>query len=146
MDSNKFDINKLPKEHIFQVPDGYFEELPMRIQAKTSAKAVHTPLVTWSVQRTWAFAAACSAIVILAYFTLMPRQDSLGEESLAGVKNEEIELYLLHQNIHQTDVVDNDEVSTVLNDTGELEMIENLKISNQDILQSVDVEYLKDDI
>jgi hypothetical protein len=36
--SDKFDLDKLPKETIFQVPDGYFEDLPMRIQARTSAK------------------------------------------------------------------------------------------------------------
>jgi hypothetical protein len=51
--SNKFDLDKLPKT-VFQVPDGYFEDLPMRIQARTSAKTKTVPLVTWSARRTWA--------------------------------------------------------------------------------------------
>ncbi len=148
MDTPKFDWEKLPKEHIFQVPEGYFEDLPMRIQNQTSAKPQGNPLISWSARRSWAVLAACLAIGTLVYFTFMPSQESLGEESLAGVNNDVIELYLMHQEIHQNDVVEHLEPLTT--DVSEAEnnadLINNLKISQQDLMRSVDVEYVQDDI
>lgn len=146
--SNKFDLDKLPKETVFQVPDGYFEDLPMRIQARTSAKTQTVPLVTWSARRTWASLAACTLVAILGYFTLMPRQDSIGEESLSGVKTEDIEGYLVHQNIHQADYIehiDETEVSASTN-IEDSEVLDELKLSSQDIIQSIDTQDVVEDI
>ncbi len=146
--SNKFDLDKLPKENIFQVPDGYFEELPMRIQARTSAKTSATSLVSWSARRTWASIAACTLVATLGYFTLIPRQESIGEESLSGVKIEEIEGYLVHQNIHQVDYIDHiDEAEADVSTSVEgSEMLDELKLSSQDIIQSIDIQDVPEDI
>lgn len=150
MEKNKFDLEKLPRENIYKVPENYFEELPMFIQSQTSAKPKTIPLVTWSMKRTWASVAACAAIAILGYFTWMPKQDALGNEALSEVQNQEIINYLIQQNINQTDLAEqfesvqtNNKVEETSNDS---ELLDNLKINRQDILQSIDLDDLEENI
>lgn len=145
MKNENIDIENLRKENIFKVPENYFNDLPMRIQAQTSGKTKVVPLISWSKQRTWASIAACSIIGILGYFTLMPQQDSLGSESLAGVQNQEIISYLIQENINQSDVAEQ------INNTKTLkfqdsELLDNLKVTDKDILQSVDYEHIDSEI
>lgn len=151
MENNKFDLEKLPRENIFKVPENYFEELPMLIQSQTSAKTKVIPLVSWSMRRTWASIAACAAIAILGYFTWMPKQDALGNEALSEVQNQEIINYLLQENINQIDLAEQFEnVQSTKVDLDESvsdsELLDNLKINQQDILQSIDIENLEENI
>lgn len=145
MKNEKFDLENIPRKNIFKVPDNYFEELPMRVQTQTSGKTKTVPLVSWSKQRTWASIAACSTIAILGYFTLMPKQDSLGNEALSGVKNTEIVNYLIQENLNQTDVAEQFEnnKSVKFKDS---DLLENLKVSDKDILQSIDIENIQEEI
>ncbi len=151
MENNKFDLEKLPRENIFKVPENYFEELPMLIQSQTSAKTKVIPLVSWSMKRTWASMAACAAIAILGYFTWMPKQDALGNEALSEVQNQEIINYLLQENINQIDLAEQFEnvQSTKVDleeSVSDSELLDNLKIDQQDILQSIDIENLEENI
>lgn len=151
MGNNKFDLEKLTRENIFKVPENYFEELPMLIQSKTSAKTKVIPLVSWSMKRTWASIAACAAIAILGYFTWMPKQDALGNEALSEVQNQEIINYLLQENINQIDLAEQFEnvQSTKVDleeSVSDSELLDNLKINQQDILQSIDIENLEENI
>ncbi|MET3126444.1 hypothetical protein ABID42_001546 [Arcicella rosea] len=151
MENNKFDLEKLTRENIFKVPENYFEELPMLIQSKTSAKTKVIPLVSWSMKRTWASIAACAAIAILGYFTWMPKQDALGNEALSEVQNQEIINYLLQENINQIDLAEQFEnvQSTKVDleeSVSDSELLDNLKINQQDILQSIDIENLEENI
>ncbi|MEA5403361.1 hypothetical protein VB776_10570 [Arcicella sp. DC2W] len=151
MENNKFDLEKLPRENIFKVPENYFEELPMLIQSQTSAKTKVIPLVSWSMRRTWASIAACAAIAILGYFTWMPKQDALGNEALSEVQNQEIINYLLQENINQIDLAEQFEnvQSTKVDleeSVSDSELLDNLKINQQDILQSIDIENLEENI
>jgi hypothetical protein len=145
MKKEEFDLENLPRENIFKVPDNYFDELPMRVQTRTSAKAKVVPLVSWSKQRTWASIAACSTIMILGYFTLMPKQESLGNEALSGVKNQEIVNYLIQENLTQNDVAEqfDNNKGLKINDS---EFLDNLKVSDKDILQSVDLKDIEEEI
>lgn len=151
MENNKFDLEKLPRENVFKVPENYFEELPMLIQSQTSAKTKVIPLVSWSMRRTWASIAACAAIAILGYFTWMPKQDALGNEALSEVQNQEIINYLLQENINQIDLAEQFEnvQSTKVDleeSVSDSELLDNLKINQQDILQSIDIENLEENI
>mgnify|MGYP000069999348 FL=1 len=132
-----FDLDNLPKSTIFKVPKNYFNELPMRIQAQISGQAEVIPLVSWSKKRTWGSIAACTVIGILGYFTLMPKQDSLGNEALAGVQNQEIVNYLIQENINHTDLAEQITNNKTLQFKN-LELLDNLKVTDKDILQSVD--------
>ncbi len=145
MENNKFDLNKISRESIFKVPENYFENLPMQIQAKTSGKAKVIPLVSWSMKRTWASLAACSIIVILAYFTWMPKQDALSNEALSEVQNKEIVNYLIQEDVSQSDIAEHfeDEEVKLSNDS---ELLDYLKLNDKDIIQSIDLENLEEDI
>ena len=137
MKNKNFDLDNLPKSTIFKVPENYFNELPMRIQAQTSGQAKVIPLVSWSKKRTWGSIAACTVIGILGYFTLMPKQDSLGNEALAGVQNQEIVNYLIQENINHTDLAEQITNNKTLQ-FKDSELLDNLKVTDKDILQSVD--------
>ncbi|MEA5139095.1 hypothetical protein [Arcicella rigui] len=145
MENNKFDIEKISRENIFKVPENYFENLPMQIQAKTSGRAKVIPLVSWSMKRTWASLAACSIIVILAYFTWMPKQDALSNEALSEVQNKEIVNYLIQEDVSQSDIAEHfeEEDVKVSNDS---ELLDYLKLNDKDIIQSIDLENLEEDI
>ena len=134
----------LPKENIFKVPENYFEDLESKILARTSEEDKIIPLFTWSAKRTWASVAACSAVVVMGYFTLMPSQNSLGKEELAGVQNQEIVNYLIQQDLNQTDVAEQIENKNIK--FKETDLLNNLKVSEKDILQSVDLEAVEEEI
>lgn len=145
MKNEKFDLENLPRENIFKVPENYFENLSSRIQAETSEQVKVIPIISWSKQRTWASIAACSAIIILGYFTLMPKQNSLGNEALSGVQNHEIVNYLIQQNLNQGDVAEQFD-NNKSNKIKDYELLENLKVSDKDILRSIDIEHIEEDI
>lgn len=145
MKNEKFDLENIPRENIFKVPENYFENLSSRIQAETFAQRKIIPIISWSKQRTWSSVAACSAIIILGYFTLMPKQNSLGNETLSGVQNHEIVNYLIQQNLNQGDVAEqfDNNKSVKIND---YELLDNLKVSDKDILKSINLEHIEEDI
>lgn len=137
-------VENMPKANIFKVPDYYFENLESQILARTTQQTKIIPLFTWSAKRTWASVAACSAIAILGYFTLMPKQDSLGSEALAGVQNQEIVTYLIQQDLNQSDVAEQIENKNIK--FKETDLLNNLKVNDKDILQSIDLEDIDEDI
>jgi hypothetical protein len=145
MKNENFNLDNLPKENIFKVPDNYFNNLPIQIEEQISGQTKVIPLISWSKKRTWGSIAACSAIGILGYFTLVPQQESLGSESLAGVQNQAIVNYLIQENINQTDVAEQIYNSKTLkfNDS---ELLENLKVTDNEILQSIDFEHIDSEI
>lgn len=137
-------VKSLPKENVFKVPENYFEDLESQILARTIQQTNIIPLFTWSAKRTWTSVAACSAIAIMSYFTLMPSQDSLGKEELAGVQNQEIVNYLLQQDLNQTDIAEQIENKNSI--FKETDLLNNLKVSEKDILQSIDLEDINEEI
>jgi hypothetical protein len=145
MKNEKFDFENLPKENIFKVPENYFENLTSHIESRTSEESKIVPLVTWSKKRTWMSVAACSAIVVLGYFTIMTKQDSLDKEALAGVQNQEIVNYLIQENLNQTDVAEQFD-NTKITKFKDSDLIDNLKVSDKDILQSLDLENIEEEI
>ena len=138
-------VENLPKENVFKVSENYFEDLESKILARTSEETKIIPLFTWSAKRTWASIAACSAVAIMGYLTLMPQQDSLGNESLAGVQNSEIVNYLIQEDINQTDFAEQIDNNKTLK-FKDSELLDNLKVTDKDILQSVDYEDINSEI
>lgn len=145
MKNKDINLENIPKANIFKVPENYFNNLPMQIQAQTSGQTRVVPLISWSQKRTWASVAACTIIGILGYFTLMPQQDSLGNESLSGVQNHEIVNYLIQENFNQADIAEQINNGKIIrfNDS---ELLDNLKVTDNEILQNVDFENIDSEI
>lgn len=115
MKKKKIDIEQLSRQNIHRVPDGYFDDLPMRIQSRI-ADENQKPVRTWQGSLIWQLSAAAVVLIIGAYFVF--RMDSTNpnpEEMLASVSNEEIIQYLEQEDISTLDMstlVDLDELIT----------------------------------
>ena len=144
-DKNQFRLDELPPEHPlrqqpFTVPDGYFDDLPSRVQARVAQRSKPAFSISWSWQRTAASLAGASLIAVLIWQTLPQRQGSLGSEALAGVSNETILAYLDDQGVDPYELASTDEIHAALgNDTT---AIQYLNVRPADIKQQVDEQNL----
>jgi hypothetical protein len=146
MKSEKFDIENLPKENIFKVPENYFSELESNIHTQTIYKSSSSvPLRSWSKTKAWVAVAACTTVGILGYLTMMPTQESIGTESLSGVQNQEIVNYLIQENTNQTDIADQFDGNKSIK-ISDAELLDNLKVTDKDILQSIDFKNIEEEI
>lgn len=140
-EKNYFKLDELPPEHPlrqqpFTAPDGYFDQLPSRVQARVTRKPKPAFSVSWSWQRTAASLAGASLIAVLVWQTLPQRQESLGSEALTGVSNEVIAAYLDEQGVDPYELADNQQIHSSLgNDTT---AIQYLNVQPADIQQLID--------
>ena len=146
-EENNFRLDELPPEHSmrqhpFVAPDGYFDTLPSRVQARVNYKPKPAFSISWSWQRTAASLAGVSLIAVLVWQTLPQRQESLPSEALAGVSNEIITAYLDEQGINADELADSQQLHTSLgNDTT---AIQYLNVQPTDIQQHIKDENLLD--
>lgn len=145
-DKNYLRLDELPPEHPlrqhpleqqpFSVPDGYFDQLPSRVQARVAHRARPAFSVSWSWQRTAASLAGASLIAVLVWQTLPQRQESIGREALTGVSNEMIVAYLEEQGVSAYELVDNQEMQSSLD--SDTTTIRDLNVQPADIQQYID--------
>jgi len=97
-----------PNNHLFKTPEGYFDKLPMRVQARVAASKLPQERfrLSWSWRRTAIWATAICVIVALVWVTYPEKQYSLGEENLSQISNESIVNYLKETNITHQDLAD----------------------------------------
>ena len=138
---NEFRLDELPPEHPmrqlpFTAPDGYFDALPARVQARIVRKPKSAFNISWSWQRTAASLAGASLLAVLVWQTLPQRQESLGSEALAGVPNDAITAYLDEQGINAYELADSQQLHSSLgNDTT---AIQYLNVKPIDIQRQID--------
>ena len=135
---NYFRLDELPPEHPmrqqpFTVPDGYFDQLPSRVQARVTYKPKPAFSISWSWQRTVASLAGASLIAVLVWQTLPERQESLGSETLSGVSREAITAYLDDQGVDPYELADSQQIRSSLG--SDTTAIEDLNIQPADIQQ-----------
>ena len=139
-DTNEFRLDELPPEHRmrqlpFVTPDGYFDALPSRVQARVIRQSKPAFSISWSWQRTASSLAGVSLIALLVWQTLPQRQESLGSEALAGVSNEVITNYLDEQGINAYQLADGQQLHSSLgNDTTAIQF---LNVQPTDIQQHI---------
>lgn len=144
-DKNPFRLDELPPEHPlrqppFTVPDGYFDQLPSRVQARVTRQPERAFSISWSWQRTATSLVGASLIAVLVWQTLPQRQESLGSEALAGVSNEVIAAYLDDQGIDANELADSQQLHSSLgNDTT---AIQYLNVQPADIQRVIDEQTL----
>lgn len=140
-DKNPFRLDELPPEHPlrqqpFTVPDGYFDQLPSRVQAHVARRAKPAFSISWSWQRTVASLVGASLIAVLVWQTLPQRQESLGGEPLTGVSNEVIAAYLDDQGVDANELADSQQLrSSFGNDST---AIQYLNVQPADIQMIID--------
>ncbi len=138
---NPFRLDELPPEHPlrqqpFTVPDGYFDQLPSRVQARVVRRSKPAFSISWSWQRTAASLAGASLLAVLVWQTLPQRQESLGSDALTGVSNEVIAAYLDDQGLDANELADSQQLhSSFGNDTT---AIQYLNVKPADIQSIID--------
>ncbi|MBC3785141.1 hypothetical protein [Spirosoma utsteinense] len=139
--NNPFRLDELPPEHPlrqqpFTVPDGYFDQLPSRVQARVARRSKPAFSISWSWQRTVTSLAGASLIAVLVWQTLPQRQESLGREALTGVSDDVIAAYLDDQGIDANELADSQQLHSSLgNDTT---AIQYLNVKPADIQTLID--------
>ncbi len=90
-------LEDIPKKNFFEVPDGYFDRLPMQIQAKIEKSSSPRILPAWNLVFRYALPVIIAGFA-LTYF-LRPKSLQETEELLANISNEHLIAYL-----HETDI------------------------------------------
>lgn len=120
----------------FQAPDGYFENLPMQIQARISAqKPASAFTFSWSWQRSMASLVSASLLAVLVWVTLPERQGSLGKETLSGVSDKAIASYLDEQGVDPYELAEQKHINVFSADNSPL--VHYLNLKPEDIRQHI---------
>ena len=138
---NPFRLDELPPEHPlrqqpFTVPDGYFYQLPTRVQTRMMRRSKPAFSISWSWQRTAASLAGASLIAVLIWQTLPQRQESLGSEALTGVSPEVISAYLDDQGVYADELADSQQLHQSLG--SDTTAIQYLNVKPADIQTLID--------
>ncbi|RYF54648.1 MAG: hypothetical protein EOO39_39060, partial [Cytophagaceae bacterium] len=99
------------RQHPFEtvgagVPDGYFDTLASRVQARAALAHPQStgPIISWSWGRTMASLAGAGLVATLVWLTWPQRQDSIGRDQLSGVSDAAIVAYLDEQGFNPDEV------------------------------------------
>lgn len=85
-------LENIPKNNIFEVPEGYFDKLPLKIQSRTEAKSLvreQQPWLWYSLR----YALPMVVLGLASIFIFKPKVDK-AEKILASVSTEELVAYL----------------------------------------------------
>lgn len=93
------------------VPDGYFDSLPSKIQARVVQKQ-HSFSISWSWQRTVVSLAGAGLVAVLVWVTWPARQEALDRNTLSGISNQTILSYLDEEGVAAEDIFDDASLQT----------------------------------
>jgi hypothetical protein len=134
-------LEDIPKKIPFKVPEGYFDQLPMAIQARMTGRQ-RTPMRS-VLNVSLKFVLPVVALIVAGIFWLRPGPSPL--DQLEDIDTEQIALYLA-----STDRVDLEDVHETMDWTeSELDALQDSVYSNMeykenldDILEDIDLENL----
>jgi hypothetical protein len=132
-------LEDIPKKTPFQVPDGYFDQLPTVIQSRM-AKGVKAPRAG-TLSLSLKFALPIVALVVAGIFWFRPA--SSPENPLEGIDTEQIALYLGNTELIDIEEIhDNDGFTKQELDQLEDTIYSNMEYSNEDMLDDIDLDNL----
>ena len=98
-------LEDIPKKHLFEVPEGYFDRLPGLIQARVSKKEEQSawqPYLGYGLK----FALPTFAIGVVALFLWTGPTAQSAEEVLASINSEQLVAYLQETDLNADDFLD----------------------------------------
>lgn len=108
-------LDEIPKKSLFEVPEGYFDSLPGRIQARITKPE---PEVAWG-KLTLRYALPALVLAAAALFVITNRPALSPEEVIAGIESEQLVAYLEDAELNTDELLE-----TITLEPGELESIE----------------------
>lgn len=85
-------LENIPKTNIFEIPEGYFDKLPLQIQARIAAENPAPQQLPW-LRYSLRYALPMLVFALAAIFVFRPKVDKV-EKILASVSTEELVAYL----------------------------------------------------
>lgn len=95
-------LDEIPKKSLFEAPEGYFEKLPGRIQARIS---MPEPEVAWG-KLTLRYAVPLVMLAAAAIFVVTNRPTLSPEEVIASMDSEQLVAYLEDVELNTDDLLD----------------------------------------
>ncbi|MBL7852721.1 MAG: hypothetical protein JNN04_17585 [Cyclobacteriaceae bacterium] len=95
-------LDEIPKKLLFEAPEGYFEKLPGRIQARISQPE---PEVAWG-KMALRYALPVLVLGAAAVFFLTSRPALSPEELIASIDSEQLVAYLEDSEVNTDDLLD----------------------------------------
>lgn len=126
-------LENIPKKNIFDVPDGYFDKLPSKIQARIGAenpKAETKSYFRYALQ----YALLVVLVVVAAIFIFKPKSTSV-EDMLASVSTEQLVAYLDEVDVNTLtteELIESFEFDTETIEAIEQEVYFNFDLENDD--------------
>ena len=122
----KHKLDDIDKKQGFKVPEGYFEDLPMKIQKRIEQEKPATRRLT---VHQWGLALAASLALVLTFVFILPNDGPSAEDLLATISEEELIAYL------DQDDFDEYEIASAFQDVPEV-----FEFENSDGLDGLDLE------
>jgi hypothetical protein len=110
-------LNDIPRKEFFKVPEGYFDELPSRIQSKLATPLSNTGF-TFVSRYGLRYAVPVVLVVIGVFYFLEPRPDV--DSMLSSVETAELINYLNESGLTTEELLENIDFNI-----GEVQAIEN---------------------
>jgi hypothetical protein len=121
-------LEKIPKNNIYKVPDGYFDQLPMKIQARIETRSATQTRIAMLSRYALSYVIPAIALLIIAFWIFTPAPDKSVESMLSSVSTEQLITYLEDNNLTTDELLDNLEF-----DEYSIESIENEVYSDFDL-------------
>lgn len=98
-------LDDIPKQNIFEVPDGYFDRLPMKIQSRIEASKPEPTMAKWSLALR--FALPAMVLIVGVIYFLNPNATGNGtEDLLAAINTEHLIAYLDESELTETELLE----------------------------------------
>lgn len=121
MEDSKIKLEEIKRKNIHKVPEGYFDELPLRIQSRINSEKASKPSYVFNIRPVWGMAAAAMLLIIgyLIYpADIAPTANSL----LSEVDSEALIDYLEMENVSTDDILASIDTEFLLEDLSENEI------------------------
>jgi hypothetical protein len=126
-------LEDIPKQNIFEVPDGYFEMLPQEIQARVSR-----PESGFKFTPMWRLSLPVAAMLVIGFFWWNRQGEPSIEEQLNLIETEQLIAYLDYSDIPSELLTE--EVTWSENDLNELEVsvLSSIEFSESELQEIAD--------
>lgn len=99
-------LDEIPKKTLFEVPDGYFEKLPGRIQERVSTPERSLRSLEGWGKLTLRYALPVTILGAVALFVLNNRPDLSPEQVIASIDSDQLVAYLQDSELNTDDLLE----------------------------------------
>ena len=124
-------LENIPKSNIFEVPNGYFDNLPLEIQArieKNNPAKAQSPIFRYALQYSLPV-----VLVVIAILIFRPKSTPTVESILASVSTEQLVVYLEDSNLTTDELLNSYEFDNFSIEAIELEVYDPFDIDSTDL-------------